>query len=722
MSGRILIGDALAELRKLPGESVNCVVTSPPYWGLRNYGVAGQLGLEATPAEYVAKMVEVFREVRRVLRADGVLWLNLGDCYATGAYSVGDHPGGGEQGARWRGEIDRPRDDKRGYRGERLANGRGDQPAILRVKTRALRDGSHAGKHTAMAAMGPMTQPNRMPIEGLKPKDLVGIPWRIAFALQADGWWLRSDVVWAKQNPMPESVRDRPTKAHEYLFLLAKSERYHYDADAIREPQTAPEASTSEDVARAFSRRRATVSEPSQRDLEASEIGRKRSGNKERAYRDENGGVADSASHQAFGVPWVDKDGLRNKRSVWTIATQPNPEAHFATFPEALVTPCVLAGCPAFVCSGCGRPIERERRNDASDVHLQAVQEACHSTTVAGAEIQLLQQGLQEGCADEAAGVVRMREVRQDGGAKPAIGADEILQRRVRVETHSRNSLDDQGPHNNDEGLRGDLQADSSERQARLRVGAPVGDGEGDRASVDQGRSGPPQEWRSNGQPAGEPGVDVEARTRPSSKGADRRSRLSALRQGDRPLTACPGCGADLAAKGSRRPGVCLDPFGGTGTVARVAEDLGRHWILIELNPEYAAMAERRMRQHGLLGLIDSPPTPPNPLPTSEPAPAPDGVSAGMGSALGTHGGEGGVGDLSRESQSTSPEADGAGCPAVDEGREGVVGNAPRPGGPPVTAASASPGTVAHSKARPRISIVMVDAAGGETPFTGAAP
>ena len=152
------------------------------------------------------------------------------------AGKVGDSPGGGRQGARWRGDVDRVRDDKRGYRGDRLANGRGDQPAILRRKTRATRNGSHAGKNTAITAMGPMTQPNRMPIHGLKPKDLVGIPWRVAFALQADGWYLRSDIIWSKSNPMPEPVKDRPTKSHEYIFLLSKSERYHCDMESIKEP------------------------------------------------------------------------------------------------------------------------------------------------------------------------------------------------------------------------------------------------------------------------------------------------------------------------------------------------------------------------------------------------------------------------------------------------------------------------------------------------------
>jgi DNA modification methylase len=171
-------------LADIEAGSVQTCVTSPPYWGLRDYGHDGQLGLESTPDEYVARMVGVFREVRRVLADDGTLWLNLGDSYATGAGKVGDHPGGGVQGASWRGAT---------------------------------------------------TSPNRLPIEGFKPKDLVGIPWRVAFALQADGWWLRQDIIWHKPNPMPESIRDRCTKSHEYLFLLAKSERYFYDNEAIAE-------------------------------------------------------------------------------------------------------------------------------------------------------------------------------------------------------------------------------------------------------------------------------------------------------------------------------------------------------------------------------------------------------------------------------------------------------------------------------------------------------
>jgi DNA modification methylase len=266
-------GDVFDRLGEMEDESVHCVVTSPPYWGLRDYGVSGQLGLEPTPDEYVAKMVEVFREVRRVLQADGTLWLNLGDCYATGAGKVGTEPGGGAQGERWR--------------------------------------GGHEGKH---GTVGPMTQPNRMPIEGLKPKDLVGMPWRVAFALQADGWYLRSDIIWAKPNPMPESVRDRPTKAHEYVFLLTKSPRYFYDSEAV---------------------------------AEVSEGGFMRDGFRGGdGTRYTNNRSFDNSADAIAGGGAIEGGPTRNRRTVWTITTKPYPDAHFATFPPELPEICIKAGCP----------------------------------------------------------------------------------------------------------------------------------------------------------------------------------------------------------------------------------------------------------------------------------------------------------------------------------------------------------------------------------------
>lgn len=283
----------------LKGESVQCVITSPPYWGLRDYGTAkwvggqedcdhrvgrfetpvsdkqasntgsaghqardvcpkcgavredNQLGLESTPEEYVASMVRIFREVRRVLRKDGVVWLNLGDSYAAGKM------GGDDSGD----------------------NGR---------------------------FAGPRIEPKqRKAPDGLKPKDLVGIPWRVAFALQADGWWLRSDIVWAKPNPMPESVTDRPTKAHEYVFLLTKAAKYFYDHEAVREePQGYMRKGGAADWT---------------------------------AESGHTNGQGSTSFHQ------MNPNG-RNLRSVWTIATEPFPEAHFATFPEKLVETCIKAG------------------------------------------------------------------------------------------------------------------------------------------------------------------------------------------------------------------------------------------------------------------------------------------------------------------------------------------------------------------------------------------
>ena len=250
----ILEGSCLDVLPTLETGSVQCCVTSPPYWGLRDYGHAGQLGLEDSPGEYVDRMVAVFREVRRVLADDGVLWLNLGDSYNGSAMNrSGDH----------------------GYK-----DGRSNRSERLR-----------AGG-----------------VSDLKPKDLVGIPWRVAFALQADGWWLRSDVIWSKPNPMPESVTDRPTRAHEYVFLMSKSARYYYDADAIRE-----EAVT--DGPRGGSLRNG--------DRELMARGRPR---------------WDGARADDWGVRG------RNKRSVWTVSTKPYSGAHFAVMPPDLVDPCVRAG------------------------------------------------------------------------------------------------------------------------------------------------------------------------------------------------------------------------------------------------------------------------------------------------------------------------------------------------------------------------------------------
>jgi DNA modification methylase len=265
-------GDVLDVLRQMPSNSVQMCVTSPPYYSLRDYQVPGQIGLEATPELFIEKLVMVFREVRRVLRDDGTLWLNIGDSYNGSGGAGGDYGEGG------------------------LKEGQPRYP------------GRHLGGD-------------------LKPKDLIGIPWMLAFALRADGWYLRSDIIWHKPNPMPESVTDRPAKSHEYVFLLTKSARYYYDADAVREPQTEPWRSTGK--------------------LE------------QRGAKDVDAGI-----NGGFGLdgerPRLYNPAGRNKRTVWTIATAPYPNAHFATYPPALVEPCILAGTSQRgACPHCGAPWRR---------------------------------------------------------------------------------------------------------------------------------------------------------------------------------------------------------------------------------------------------------------------------------------------------------------------------------------------------------------------------
>jgi len=266
-SGKLYCGDALDVLKQLPDEIVQCVITSPPYWGLRDYGVEGQLGLEKTPEEYIEKMVVVFRGVKRVLRNDGTLWLNMGDCYtASGGNTGNGRPGFSLERGR--------RHDHRQY-------------------------------------------------STLKPKDLVGMPWRLALALQADGWYLRSDIIWSKPNPMPESVTDRPTKAHSYVFLMSRQAKYYYDADAVRE-------------------------------VTGSEANPEHYGGKSRHDHSQDTIAGQS---QTKTMPTVTHPHGRNKRDVWTIPTQPFPGAHFATFPEKLVIPCMKAGTSEKGnCSVCGKP------------------------------------------------------------------------------------------------------------------------------------------------------------------------------------------------------------------------------------------------------------------------------------------------------------------------------------------------------------------------------
>lgn len=263
----VLLGDALNRLKNITDKSVNCCITSPPYYGLRDYGVDGQIGLEASPELYTLRLVEIFREVRRVLRDDGTLWLNIGDSYA----------------------------------------GSGKGAAVSPDNALKYKQGTSRGMLGAGATA-------KLPLpSGCKPKDLIGVPWMLAFALRADGWYLRQDIIWHKPNPMPESVTDRCTKSHEYIFLLSKSPKYYFAAAEIQE------FSVSHGI--------------EHRDNPPRYGGKKYTDTPETFYRTKSGNAYEHRE-------------TRNKRDVWSITTKPYTDAHFATFPLDLAETCILAGCP----------------------------------------------------------------------------------------------------------------------------------------------------------------------------------------------------------------------------------------------------------------------------------------------------------------------------------------------------------------------------------------
>ncbi len=269
----------------MPDKSVNCCVTSPPYFGLRDYGHEGQIGLEETPEQYVAKLVEVFMEVKRVLKDDGTLWLNLGDSYAGSGKGFGDN--------------------KSTNKGSK--NRKNEQEREWRIRTKSIRATSTISDNSIIDASFNMGS--------FKPKDLIGIPWMVSFALRADGWYLRQDIIWHKPNPMPESVTDRCTKSHEYIFLLSKSAKYYYDSESIKYEM-----------------------------LDTS-ITRNQSGwngDEDRSYVN---GKQNNMS-KFLGSEKAKAQTMANKRSVWTVTTKPYSEAHFATYPEDLIVDCIKAGCP----------------------------------------------------------------------------------------------------------------------------------------------------------------------------------------------------------------------------------------------------------------------------------------------------------------------------------------------------------------------------------------
>jgi DNA modification methylase len=535
----ILLGDCRAILPTLDAGSVRCCVTSPPYWGLRDYGTAtweggnaecnhlvggqvqdtkapgaittgqrpgvdastcrvcgarridAQLGLEKTPDEYVAAIVGVFREVRRVLADDGSLWLNLGDSYAAGGGDT--HTG---FNARWSGT------------------------------------GLDGGKQAETAKTFPKNERRT----GLKPKDLVGIPWRVAFALQADGWYLRSDIIWHKPNPMPESVTDRPTKSHEYVFLLSKSARYFYNQDAVRQPLLAASIARGEYGHASFGKGQFAGSPSDERS---------------------------QGGKQLTKVSDVQNIAGANARTVWTIPTQPTHDAHFATFPEALAERCILAGTSQYgACSTCGTVIELRNADD-------------ESTTVSS-----VREGRDAGQEEESAQALLWNPVRESLSVESQDHGERLL--------------------HHDQRVRAGLPPEASERENRLRDEASACDG-GDAREIAHGERDCSSPGREQGkQRALESRITDHDGTQSPTEAQEKAHQVPPLRRAHRSLGACSNCKSDLTQPGATRPDVVLDPFFGSGTVGKVAERLGRKWVGIELNPAYVGISEKKTAQRGI--------------------------------------------------------------------------------------------------------------------------
>lgn len=600
-------GDCRAELAQMAERSVQCVVTSPPYFGLRDYGIEptvwevpqvehpgghsfdpareqklsrtnapgspkqasnpgslnvvsrstscdcgawlGVLGLEPTIDLYVAHMVEVFRAVRRVLRDDGTLWLNLGDSYATGAGKVGDRPGGGARGDKWR--------------------------------------------ETA-----PMTPANRMPQPGLKPKDLIGAPWRVAFALQADGWWLRRDIIWDKPNPMPESTRDRPSSSHEYIFQLTKSERYFYDGDAISEPATSAAESRWDGGGNGLGGGESHAgSGSSTRRFAAPRPGGWSTDERHDRIGDGRYPMPEEHAHNGFGgssrragQPPIEI--RRSARSVWRITTSPYPDAHFATFPPELPRRCIMAGTSERgCCPECGAPWRRIVAVDRAGAALP------HDGDTKNAALYIdstnrLGPGVQD--------------TRSTSGWRPSCAHGSV------DEAESRLALADSdfeiiptplAPDSVDKATR------HTRRQVTGRRGLdrPRSDGEGTRPITRFEQRLYAQQLRA---------LEGDARLELIQRFGETtwQHYVRTDPEGARPLP--PAVLEELLERGVLTyvtppafvplepvPCVVLDPFAGSGTVGMVAQSLSRRAVLIDLSADYISQQLRRNAQ-APLGLV----------------------------------------------------------------------------------------------------------------------
>ena len=532
----ILHGDSRQTLKQIETESVHCCVTSPPYWGLRDYGHSDQIGQEPTPEEYVANLVAVFREVRRVLRSDGTCWLNLGDSYASGG------------------------------------NGSSNTPHCKQNSNRGYDDLKKSG--------------TKKPTEGLKPKDLVGIPWMVAFALRADGWYLRQDIIWAKPNPMPESMTDRCTKSHEYIFLLTKSPRYFYDQTAIKEPiKDATLARLNQDVDNQDGSDR--VPGKTNGKMKAVKFGgnklcpdtRLQSG-KEWNPSMAGGGTTYKKGHSGY----FDADGNRiggltaNKKSVWTVTTRGYKEAHFATYPPDLIKPCILAGTSARgCCTTCGAPWERVVELGEADLdHQQACGGDKKGEYHGQSQKEYAEANAQDASATKARILAGMRKKRTTDW-QPTCCCDGVDRRLIATPT-------------------GEVTADDpSLTTGRSGMNRPRGENEGQRpitryeqaqyaAQLKKSPYRPEMEQQA--------GPDFAHYIRTDESGA--RPVPEALLEkwiSDGWITRVK---VPPTSELKTKPCVVLDPFGGSGTTGMVSLELGRQAILCELNEEYIALINKR--------------------------------------------------------------------------------------------------------------------------------
>lgn len=533
--------------KRLPEKSVNCCVTSPPYYGLRDYNTGNwiggntdcdhvktqslkrnnsgglsnkpldrgeneyssssviqfrdvcekcgatrideQIGLEETPEEYISRLVNVFREVKRVLRDDGTLWVNIGDSYA------------GYHGNKKKNYEDAP-SNKNGY---------------FENQRKSLVDHN-----------------------GIKNKDLIGIPWLLAFALRNDGWYLRCDIIWQKNNPMPESVNDRPTRCHEYIFLLSKSPKYYYDAEAIKEPAVGTTKGNAASFKRKNSKRGESICPNSPSPTH-------RPDREEVCYDGED----------------------RNKRSVWTVATKSFKEAHFATFPEKLIIDCIKAGCPEenITCNSCGFNIPLYSNTNANETIIE--------------NLSRMQQAIS---------VNRQMEQGKN-----------ILLEGVQPIMDNTEQVDHKRMDNNLEGLQDDFsQGSPNGDEIRLCDGTQISDGTTLGEIPEKNGNSPSSKWKQSRQSDRKSSIIGEKDTRPSTKTSNKADILSPLWNENKDFGACPKCGKGLMIG---RRGVVLDVFMGAGTTALVSRKLGRNYVGFELNPEYIKIANNRLSSE--LGIFE---------------------------------------------------------------------------------------------------------------------